>query len=104
MKQTEVITKEFSSACIVHVEAETTGYCGGDRGHGGFTRIRIKDLASTSMSADVVSNLKGESFSTDEASEIVITFYGDEEQHILAHALTWLGKRLSNIYANPSHT
>lgn len=42
-------TREVISANILEVEAGTTGYMGGDSGHGGHTYFRIQDSASTDM-------------------------------------------------------
>lgn len=42
-------TREVISANILEVEAGTTGYMGGDSGHGGRTYFRIQDSASTDM-------------------------------------------------------
>ena len=40
-------TRDVISANILEVEAGTTGYMGGDSGHGGRTYFRIQDSAST---------------------------------------------------------
>lgn len=43
-------TVEKSESCnILEVEAGTTGYRGGDTGHGGRTYFRIQNAASTDM-------------------------------------------------------
>lgn len=42
-------TREIISANILEVEAGTTGYRGGDSGHGGRTYFRISDCGSTDM-------------------------------------------------------
>lgn len=42
-------TREVISANILEVEAGTTGYMGGDSGHGSRTYFRIQDSASTDM-------------------------------------------------------
>ena len=42
-------TRDVISANILEVEAGTTGYMGGDSGHGGRTYFRIEDAASTDM-------------------------------------------------------
>lgn len=38
---------EMTNCNILSVEAGTTGYCGGDAGHGGRTFFKIKNEAST---------------------------------------------------------
>lgn len=42
-------SREIESCNILEVEAGTTGYCGGDTGHGGRTYFRIQNAASTDM-------------------------------------------------------
>ena len=42
-------TREVISANILEVEAGTTGYMGGDSGHGERTYFRISDCGSTDM-------------------------------------------------------
>lgn len=45
--------KEFVSANILGVSVGTTGYRGGDSGHGGRTYLRIEDLASSDIDVNV---------------------------------------------------
>ena len=42
-------TRDVVSANILQVEAGTTGYKGGDTGHGGRTYFRVSDEASTDI-------------------------------------------------------
>lgn len=42
-------TRDVVSANILEVEAGTTGFMGGDTGHGGRTYFRIQDEGSTDM-------------------------------------------------------
>ena len=51
--EVETVVTEISSANIIRVEVGTTGYCGGDTGHGGRTYLSIENLASTDMNANV---------------------------------------------------
>lgn len=48
---TEITTysRDVISCNVLEVEAGTTGYCGGDTGHGGRTYFRIQDAACTDM-------------------------------------------------------
>lgn len=43
------VYQEFTSANIIGVTVEHNGIQGGDAGHGGFVKIIIEDLGSTSM-------------------------------------------------------
>lgn len=53
---TEITTysREVVSCNILEVEAGTTGYMGGDTGHGGRTYFSIKDAACTDMDIRVM--------------------------------------------------
>lgn len=70
------ISKEFTSCNILGLELEHNGMQGGDAGHGGYVKIQIKDLASTSMF------LNGE-----EVEKFEIVFRGDTERDTLVDAL-----------------
>lgn len=48
-KELTTYTREVFSGNILEVEAGTTGYKGGDTGHGGRTYFRIRDLGGTDM-------------------------------------------------------
>ena len=85
---------EITSANILKVEVGTTGYKGGDSGHGGRTYLRIKDDGCTDMRCRV----KGESdfdengnrmqgYSTDNANQIEIVLGGDCELDTFTTAL-----------------
>jgi len=45
--------REIFSANILEVEVGTTGFCGGDTGHGGRTYFRLADLGSTDMNVSI---------------------------------------------------
>jgi hypothetical protein len=49
MKSIETVIYEITSANTLKVEAGTTGYMGGDSGHGGRTYFKIRDLGSTDI-------------------------------------------------------
>lgn len=46
--------REIIDANMLEVEAGTTGYCGGDSGHGGRTYLQIKNLASTDINVNII--------------------------------------------------
>ena len=77
----DVYKKELTSANIIEVSVGTTGYCGGDSGHGGRTYFSIKDLGSTDMSAWIT----GESCGN--AGKVEIAFGGDCELDTFIGAL-----------------
>ena len=82
MKDTKVnnpvrtINQEFVSANLLGVELEHNGYCGGDSGHGGYVRIKFKNLCGTDMS------LNGE-----DVQSFELMFRGDCERETLIDAL-----------------
>ncbi len=70
------IYKEFASANIIGVTLEHNGTQGGDAGHGGYVKLIIEDLASTSMLVNGVESTKFE-----------LTFKGDTERDTFLQAL-----------------
>ena len=88
-------SKEIVSCNILTVEVGTTGYMGGDTGHGGRTYMRISDDASTDMRCKVVAN--GETHEFDNAcqtNEIEIMFGGDCEMETFIQALEFAADTL----------
>ena len=73
--------KEFVDCNILEVKVGTTGYMGGDTGHGGRTRLVLKNISSTDMR---VSLNNGEYKDVDELS---IVFGGDSELDTFTKAL-----------------
>lgn len=58
---TEISTysRDVVSANILEVEAGTTGFMGGDSGHGGRTYFRIQDEGSTDIEVRTIANKYG---------------------------------------------
>lgn len=84
------IEKEFVSCNILKAELEHNGMQGGDAGHGGFVKIKLKDQSSTCMF------LNGQ-----EASEIELEVRGDSERETLIEALKMIVAELElNKYDN----
>lgn len=73
----------FIDACILGVNLTTSGFQGGDAGHGGETRITFKDESSTAM--DLVDVKEG---------EFTFRFRGDAELRVLARAIHFLDRKL----------
>ena len=94
--------EEFTSANILSVEVGTTGYCGGDSGHGGRTYLRIHDEGSTDMRCKVhgyfVDKESGEAGYddqfTEDAQDIEITLGGDCEMETFIAALQYAADAL----------
>jgi hypothetical protein len=75
----ETFETEITDACITKFKAGTTGYKGGDSGHGCRTVLEIEDLASTDMRVDVLDENDNILFENDYANKIKISFGGDAE-------------------------
>lgn len=75
--------KEIFDACVIRVKAGTTGYQGGDAGHGGRTWIKIEDWGG----ADI-------HFNAEHEKSLIITIYGDAELNVMIKGLEWIVKKL----------
>lgn len=58
-KEITTYTRDVVSANILQVEAGTTGYKGGDTGHGGRTYLRITDLGGTDIRVNPIQDHYG---------------------------------------------
>lgn len=98
----ETEKEEFVSANMLSVEVGTTGYCGGDSGHGGRTYLRIHDEGCTDLRCKVhgyfVDEENGgadyEDKYTDDAQDIEITLGGDCEMDTFIAALRYAADTL----------
>lgn len=81
-------TREVNNASYLEVEAGTTGYMGGDTGHGCRTYFRIKDLGGTDISINVIRDCDGDA----EGFEVMLG--GDCELDSIIRALKFITKVL----------
>ena len=79
-----VFKKQITSANIIEFIAGTTGYQGGDSGHGCRTMIRIKDLASTDIRVKELFDSSGN------VDGVEIVFGGDYELSNLIKGLNFI--------------
>ena len=81
---------EFVDCNILGVKVGTTGYCGGDSGHGGRTYFSLEDLGSTDMKAFVsdVHLTNG---------KVEILFGGDTELETFVQALEFAAASLREM-------
>ncbi len=81
---TEITTysRDIVSANILEVEAGTTGYKGGDSGHGGRTYFRIADAASTDIQVHTIGRYADEGFE--------VFLGGDCERETMIRALKFI--------------
>lgn len=101
----ETVSKEIISANILDVEVGTTGYCGGDTGHGGRTYLRISNVASTDMRCRVKSNGMLHCFDgCMDADQIEIMFGGDCELSTFIEALEFAANALRSSMEPKSMT
>ena len=81
-------TRDVISCNLLEVEAGTTGFMGGDTGHGGRTYFRIKDEGCTDMEINVMRDR----FGNTEVLEVVLG--GDCELETMIRALKFITKVL----------
>ena len=81
-------TRDVVSCNILEVEAGTTGYMGGDSGHGGRTYFAIRNDGSTDMDIHVMRDRFGDA----EGFEIMLG--GDCELETMIRALKFITKVL----------
>jgi hypothetical protein len=84
---------DYANASVGHVKFETTGYRGGDSGHGGRLVIRIKDDANMLFDVKVTkhrySNL---------TESVTITFLGDDEMNAAYSFFQYLEQALAPLF------
>lgn len=78
---------EIVSANILEVKVGTTGFCGGDSGHGGQTYFSIKDLGSTDITVNTTKDSIG-------CKGFEVILGGDCELATLINALTYIKTKL----------
>ena len=83
-------TRDVISANILEVEAGTTGYMGGDSGHGGRTYFSIKDAACTDMDVRVMHDRFGG------CTGFEVSLGGDCELDTMISALKFIAKVLED--------
>lgn len=83
-------SRDIYSANILEVEAGSTGYMGGDSGHGGRTYFRINDLGGT----DIDVKVKRDHFGDTEGFEVLLG--GDCELETMIRALKFITKVLED--------
>lgn len=81
-------SRDVVSCNILEVEAGTTGYCGGDTGHGGRTYFSIKDAACTDMDVRVMRDRFGD------CTGFEVCLGGDCELETMIRALKFITKVL----------
>ena len=88
---TELTTysRDIYDCNVLSVEAGTTGYCGGDSGHGGRTYFRIKDEGGTDMHVVTHTDRFG-------CSEFEVLLGGDCELDTMIKALKFITKVLED--------
>lgn len=82
-------TRDVVSANILQVEAGTTGYKGGDTGHGGRTYFRIQDEASTDIDVKPIITRYG-------CDGFEVTLGGDCELETMIRTLKFITKVLED--------
>jgi len=83
-------TRTFYSACILRATVSTTGYRGGDSGHGGRTEIVFEDLGGTDIEA---------TFNENPEKRLTIRLGGDAELDVIIDALRFSADALELLIA-----
>lgn len=83
----ETKKKMFTGCNMFEVEVGTTGYQGGDSGHGCRTFISFSDAGGTDMSVEKIDEEYGN-------GSVILTFGGDSELSQLIKALKFVRKHL----------
>ena len=87
-KKVTTLTKQIYDFNVLEVEVGTTGYKGGDTGHGGRSYIRIQDLTSTDIKIRKLGNKYGEN----KGVEIILG--GDAELRTILRAFHFIAETL----------
>lgn len=82
-----VYKTEITSANIIEVKVGTTGFRGGDSGHGGRTYFSIKDLGGTDITVNTIKDPFG-------CKGFEVILGGDCELATLINALTYIKTKL----------
>jgi hypothetical protein len=82
-----IASREIVSCNVLKVTVATTGFCGGDSGHGARSIVEIADLSSTNIEAVFDSEKK----------VLRIEVGGDSEIDTLADALMYASRALSTL-------
>ena len=77
-------SRELESFAMMEIEAGTTGYKGGDSGHGGRTYFSIRDMGGTDISPKIIKSKDHEDIG------IEITLGGDSELSSVIEALKFI--------------
>lgn len=79
IKEIATYSRVITDANILGVEVGTTGFCGGDGGHGGRTYFQIKNLSGTAIHVCPF-----------ESGGFEVTLYGDSELRTIIKALKFI--------------
>lgn len=90
--EVEVYSREIYNCNILGVSAGTTGYCGGDSGHGCRTIIRITDLGGTDLKAHVTPR----TYPSGSADAVEIVLGGDAELETIIEGLEFILQALKD--------
>lgn len=96
-KINKIYSREIINANILEIEVGTTGFCGGDTGHGGRTYFSLKDLSNTDMRVRIKDTLGSDVCEYYDADLIEIAFGGDAELVTFVEALEFAIKKYRDI-------
>lgn len=98
--RTQAIDLQLSSITVLRVQVESTPPCGGDAGHGAFSRVKLTDEAGTCWQL-VAEDYDGTRYELEPRSvELVVR--GDDEQGQLLAALQVAAQVLRSARVEPT--
>lgn len=90
-----VYVKDFEGFCSLRAAAGTTGFRGGDSGHGGRTVIELEDLGSTDIQFKVRPRVRSS------GDKLTIMLGGDAELEMIIDVLDFLAATLRQKVNKP---
>lgn len=98
--RTQAVDLQLSSITVLRVQVESTPPCGGDAGHGAFSRVKLADEAGTCWQL-VVRDRDGDLWELD-PHELELTVRGDDEQGQLLAALQVAAQVMRSARVEPT--
>jgi|TARA_B100000315_G_C14575227_1_gene587598 hypothetical protein len=85
--------KEIGCCSVLEVSVGTTGYCGGDSGHGGRTYIEITEICNTDI----------ECYWNNTHKKLTINLGGDSELDTIIEVLDFILRKLKEAVSSDKH-
>ncbi len=83
---------QMNDACVLELEIGSTGFKGGDTGHGGRTYFRLKNMGAADLDMQI----------NEDSNELVLKFGGDAELSTFIDALEFATGKLKDSIVGTS--